>query len=156
MNVKEELNKLSNLFNNGYYDEVINKCKNIIKKYPSESFFYNFVGMAYKEKNNIIEAENYFNKAVELDLKNKAAINNLGIIYRDIKKFDKAEEYFLTALKIDPNYVNALSNYGNLKSDQNKIEEAIELFNKAISLDSKNLIIKYNLSLAYQNMGNFE
>ena len=156
MNVKEELNKLSNLFNNGYYDEVINKCKNIIKKYPSESFFYNFVGMAYKEKNNIIEAENYFNKAVELNLKNKAAINNLGIIYRDRKKFDKAEEYFLTALKIDPNYVNALSNYGNLKSDQNKIEEAIELFNKAISLDSKNLIIKYNLSLAYQNMGNFE
>ena len=47
MNVKEELNKLSNLFNNGYYDEVINKCKNIIIKYPSESFFYNFVGIGF-------------------------------------------------------------------------------------------------------------
>ena len=50
MKVKEELNKLSNLFNNGYYDEVINKCQNIIKKYPSESFFYNMTGLAYKEK----------------------------------------------------------------------------------------------------------
>ena len=156
MKVKEELNKLSNLFNNGYYDEVINRCQNIIKKYPSESFFYNMVGLAYNEKKNIIEAEHYFNKAIELNPKNKAAINNLGIIYKDTKKFDKAEEYFLAALKLDQNYVSALSNYGNLKSDLNKIEEAIELFNKALNFDSNNLIIKYNLSIAYQNIGNFK
>ena len=49
MNVKEELNKLSNLFNNGYYDDVINRCQNIIRKYPSESFCYNMVGLADKE-----------------------------------------------------------------------------------------------------------
>ncbi len=50
MKVKEELNKLSNLFNNGYYDDVINRCQNIIRNYPSESFFYNMAGLAYKEK----------------------------------------------------------------------------------------------------------
>ena len=76
MNVKKELDRLSNLFNNGYYDEVINKCKNIIKKFPSEPFFYNLTGLAYKEKNNIIEAESYFQKSIELNPKNEFAYNN--------------------------------------------------------------------------------
>ena len=88
MKVKEELNKLSNLFNNGYYDDVINKCKNIIRKNPSESFFYNFVGLAYKEKNNIIEVTVDFVSEIISCVRNK----NKEIISGDPNKIKKVHD----------------------------------------------------------------
>ncbi len=154
--LKSEYKKINNLFLNGKFDSVIEKSKKIIKKNPKQIPFYNLLALSYREKNNVLLAEQILLKAHKINPDDQSVIVNLGATCRVLFEFEKSEKYLKKALSINPNNINALVNYANLKRDTNNYNESIKLYEEAYKLDNKNSIILINLAGIHQIVGNFE
>jgi len=105
---------------------------------------------------NTLASINFFNKAIEVEPNNIAAINNLANSYKALSKFDIAEKLYLKILKINPKYIKALNNYGNLKQQIGDFNGCIELYLKALEIKPNQVIILFSLASGYQEIGNFK
>ena len=156
----EKLNKKISIiikyYNIGNFNKVVKECEKVLEKHPNIDFLWNTLGLTYQKLSNHEEAEKKFLRALQINPKNLSATNNLGNNYKYIYNFDKAEQYFQKAIKMKPDYISALVNYGNLKFELNQFKECINFLNKAILIDNKIVLIHFNLSLAYQAIGDFE
>ena len=57
--LKEQLSIIMNLFKVKRFDEVIDKGRVLIKKFPDQAIFYNITSLAYNAINKSIEAKKY-------------------------------------------------------------------------------------------------
>jgi len=76
----------------------------ILKKNPNISYVLNLCGLALQGSGNTLASINYFNKAIEFEPENIAAMNNLANSYKALSKFDIAEKLYLKILKINISY----------------------------------------------------
>ena len=107
------------------------------------------LGVSYLNDNNIEPAFVEFQKALELNPKDKDSLNALGIIYlQKLENYPKAIEYFKAALKIDKSFSEAANNLGNAYAKMGKYNDAIATYKRAI----ENPLYK-NASLALYNLG---
>ncbi len=153
---QEKIKKLFNYFQNGNFEHVIRECRSLLKKFPYSVALHNLLGLSLQQINNCEDAKESYLKALQLDSKNPAVLNNLGSVCRVLEDFENSENYLIRVLKIQPNYINALSNYGNLKRELNDFKGAIELYKKALSIDDKQFLIHHNLAITYQGLGEFD
>ncbi len=143
-----------------YYLETIKLDNNKIDAYVNLS-------QAYRQKNDINEANNIINKAKEIAPNNELVKNQLAAISNDYKastynlasnlfqsgEYDKAiNEY----LKIDPPTVDSLigiaAAYQYLADNNN----AIDYYKKALELDNKNPDIPYYIASLYVNINDID
>lgn len=107
------------------------------------------IGLSYYNENKIQKAYIEFQKALEINPKDKEVINAIGILHLlQFEDFNKAIEYFKKALKVDPNFSEAHNNIGVAYEKTGKTDEAIESYKKAIS----NPMYK-NPEKAFNNLG---
>ena len=151
-----EIKKIENHFIGKDFDEVINRSIKLLKKHPGIVLAYNFLGSAYRQKNNGILAEKAFREALSFDPKNVKILSSLAALYRLAENYKLSEEFFQKALKINPNNPTTLCNFGNLLRDINKFDEAINLYLKALTFNRRLPIVLLNLSATYQVIGKFE
>ena len=154
--VISEVKKIENHFLAKNYDEVIQRCIKILKKYPKITLLYNFLGAAYRQNNNGILAEKAFRQGLDVDPKNVRILSNLAALYRLSENYDLSEEFFKKAIQNGPNDTTVLCNYGNLMRDINKFDEAISLYLAALDINERLPIVLLNLSGIYQNVGKFD
>ena len=64
------------------------------------------------KNNNLQDAQNYYQKVLEIDPNHFASHNNLGVIYKNLQDYQKAKDCYEKAIEIDPNHVNAFYNLG--------------------------------------------
>ncbi len=155
MELLQKLEALNNHLVAKNYKKVIDGCNKILKKNPNIPYVLNLCGLAFQGTNNTLASINYFNKAIEIEPDNIAAINNLANSYKALSKFDIAEKLYLKILKINPKYIKALNNYGNLKQQIGDFNGCIELYLKALEIKA-NVNILLSLASAYQEIGNFK
>jgi len=72
----------------------------------------------------IEQAEELFERVLELDPNVKEAYNNLGTIYARREEHERAKEMFKQAVEIDPLYVYPLCNLVNYMLDEERVEDA--------------------------------
>ncbi len=156
MELLERLKILNNHLQGRNYNKVIEGCNKILKVNPNIPYALNLCGLALQGKNNFLLSTNFFIRAINLEPKNIAAINNLANSYKYITKIDLAEKLYLKALSLNPNYTRALNNYGNLKQQIGDFNSSIELYLKALNINPKQTGIMFSLASAYQQLGNFE
>ena len=154
--IKSELKKIQNLFAAGNFEKVIEKTQILLKKDPTQTPFYNFIGLAYKQLNNLEMAKSVFISGLKIRNDSPSILCNLGTVYRATEEFDKAEEVFSRALKLHPKNLSVLVNYANLKSDLNKIDEAIDLYNAGFRVNNNHETLLINYAGAFQIKGDFE
>jgi len=154
--LKSEYNKINSLFLSGKFEIVIEKSKKLIKKNPTQIAFYNFLALSYREKGEILLAEEILLNALKISPNNQNVLVNLGSTYRVLIEYDKSEKFLKKALSINPNNINAIVNYANLKRDTNNYDESIQLYEKAYKINNKISAIIINLAGAYQIVGKFE
>jgi len=154
--LKSQTEKINKLFLSGKFDLVIEKSKKIIEKNPNQVPFYNFLGLAHREKGNFLLAEEIFVNAIKLFPKEQSLLINLGSTYRVLMEFEKSEKYLKQALEINSNNIHAIVNYANLKRDINDYENSIILYEKAYKMNNKIPTVVINLAAAYQIVGKFE
>lgn len=154
--IKSELKKINNLFLAGSYEKVIEKTSVLLKKDPTQTPFYNFIGLAHKQLNNFDKAETIFKSGINIRPDAPSLLCNLGALYRVTDKFEKAEELFIKALKLHPKNLSVLVNYANLKSDLNQMDQAIDLYKAGFEINDNHETLLINYAGAYQIKGEFE
>ena len=155
MELLEKIQALNNHLIAKNYKKVIDGCNKILKKNPNIPYVLNLCGLALQGSKNTLASINFFNKAIELEPENIAAMNNLANSYKALSKFDIAEKLYLKVLKINPKYIKAFNNYGNLKQQIGDFNGCIELYLKALEI-KPNVNILLSLASAYQEIGNFK
>ena len=88
--LQKKYEELKKKYFNNENDEVIEECKNILKKNKID-VFYNLLCLAYNNKGNFLKAINIMNDALNQNPNNVDFLNNLGMSYANIYKYKKAE-----------------------------------------------------------------
>jgi type IV pilus assembly protein PilF len=99
-----------------------------------------------------------FQKAVQLDPKNKEARYGLGHILVYQGKLSQAEREFREAIKIDENYSEAHTYLGQVLASQDRWQEGIAEFRRALSnpLYSTPDLARYQLGKALAHEGDYQ
>ncbi len=120
----------------GDSDKAMEAYKFIVFKDKNNKFAYGRMGIIYKNKGNLIEAMDMFDKQIDLEPSAFYYINR-GIINRYLSKHKSALEDFKNALIYDPNNVYSLSRIGLIYETHREFEEALENYTKALEYASK-------------------
>ena len=126
-------------------DDKIAIYKKAAEIYPNDYRAYNNVGMAYYQKQNVAEAENWFKKAAKIDPKAPEVQMNLGLISLAKNDYNKAAQEFGNAAGIDElkeatgvlylkkgEYQKAVKAFGDTKSNNAAIAQILTKdYNKA-------------------------
>ena len=148
-----------NLYNSKNYEEVIIKCKLLLKKFPEQVMFYNAAALSCASLKKNLDGINILNQALRLHKNNILILNNLGLLNVNLNNNKIARQYFDKALSINENFIDALVNKAHLELKENKTAETERLFLKAHSLSKttqQKEVISTGLAQLYQQIGEFK
>ena len=154
--LKKQLSIMINLFESKRFNELIDKGRVLIKKFPDQAILYNLTSLAYGATGKSIESRELLLKILKKQPKNFFVLNNLGLACAELNDYKLAEEFYNRAIILNSTFPDALVNLGNLKTRQNKNDEAKDLFVKALKIDNKILPAKISLAGYYEQSGNFK
>ena len=154
--LKKNLSVMINLFHAKKFEELISKGIILIKKYPSQTIFYNITSLAYDAIGKGSVAKELLLKALKIEPKNFNILNNLGLVSANSGEGHIASGYYEKALSLKPDFLDALINFGNLKISQNQNEEAKKLFILALEINKNLIPAKISLAGYYEQSGHFE
>jgi protein O-GlcNAc transferase len=93
--------------------------------------FYQLGLKAFNSK-NFKHAENYFNKAIQVDSKQPHYWLALGLVSQAQGKFDEAIGYLCKVLELNPNFASAYNQLGTLYQIKGSLDEAAANFRLAL------------------------
>ena len=108
------------------------------------------------QNNNLQDAQNYYQKVLEIDPNHSQTLNNLGVIFLGLGENQKAKECFEKAIKNNPNDVSAHNNLGNIFKGLRENQKAKECYEKAIEINPNFADAYINLSNALNKLERFE
>ena len=149
--LRKQTSILINLYNSKRFEDVIQKGKILLKKYPDQIILYNAISLSLSSINKNDEALNILKQALTLQPNNIFVLNNLGLINGKLDKDDLSRKYYEKALSINNNFIDALVNLGNLELRENKPEKAEQYLKKALGLSKA----KETDELIYMALGNY-
>jgi type IV pilus assembly protein PilF len=91
------------------------------------------LGVSYISKGELTEASIEFQKALNLNPRQKESLDALGFINTRFGKYDEAISYYKQAISIDPNYSEAMNSLGVVYMETEKPDEAVKYFNMALN-----------------------
>jgi tetratricopeptide (TPR) repeat protein len=83
--------------------------------------------MVFQQRGDTEQAEELFERVLELNPNAKEAYNNLGAIYAQREEHERAQEMFRKAAEIDPLYIYPCCNLINYLLGEERLEEAEDL-----------------------------
>ena len=99
------------------------------------------------------EAQEAYERVVELDPGHADAHVNLGRILHEQKAPAAAEKHYRAALEADPEHETAAFNLGVALEDLGRLREAVDAYEIAIALDPANADAHYNIAGIYERRG---
>jgi tetratricopeptide (TPR) repeat protein len=103
--------------------------------------------------NNLVDAMNYFDKALEINPQNDCAWGDKGLILTKQGKPEEALKSFSNAIAINPNSEITWHNQGLTQMKSKRFEEAIESFDNAIKIKDRYAKAWYNKGRALAIIG---
>ena len=97
---------------NNLHAEAIREFRNIISRFPTDSWAYDNLGKAFLSLKKHDAALKAFHRAVELNPHYADLYNNCGIAYFETGKCKLAVEHFDKAIELNPYYAEAYFNRG--------------------------------------------
>jgi type IV pilus assembly protein PilF len=121
----------------GDYTSALRQLLEAEKMNPEDAFTQNDLGLCYREKKLMADAEAHLKKAVQLKPSYTPARNNLGRVYLEIGQVDKAiaifKEISKDALYATPHY--PLANLGLAYYKKGEYPTALQYYHKALKLE---------------------
>ena len=128
---------------------LLGACATVSEEDNKNANYHYQLGVSYLNDNNIQPAFVEFQKALELNHKDKDIHHALGVIYlTKLEDYPKAIKHFEEALGLDENFSEASNNLGNAYAKMGKYPEAIKAYQKALSNPQYQ-----NASMALNNLG---
>ncbi len=119
---------------------------------PDDPKTHYHMAMCYEGLNELQQALDEYQKALELNPKYINALNNSGLVFCQLEKYEQAEMCHKLVLKISPDDENSLINLGNLKVKTKCYEEAVRYYKKALKTFKKTDLVYFNLGNCYVEM----
>lgn len=117
--------------------------------------FYNEKGLILEELGRIDEAQEAYQKAIDLDSYFPDSFTNLANIYQSKKMFTQAEDNYKRALSLDNNFLNAHHNLASLLYKQDRKTESLEHYRSALLINPQHISTLYNLAVILEEMGEY-
>jgi len=108
------------------------------------------------QNNNLQDAQNYYQKVLELDPNYVHAHNNIGLIFKELGENQKAKDCFEKTIEIDPSYANAHNNIGLIFIELGENQKAKNCFEKAIEINPDYTDALNNLGALLQELRKYE
>ena len=105
------------------------------------------------QKNNLQDAQNYYQKVLEIDPNHADTHNNLGIIFQKLGEAQKAKSYFENAIEFNPDYTDAHFNLGNLFKELGEHQKAKDCYEQVIKIDPNYANAHNNLGAIFKELG---
>ncbi len=158
------LEKTNQLFTEKKYDEAIALLKQFLEINPNVYQAFISIGDCYREKGELEQALEEYNKALEQAKKDESmgkemtakALARIGECYMRKEDFETAQNYFKLSIESYPENEILAYNVGEIYFSNQKIDEAIHYFELStqIKFDWGPPYLK--LGYAYLNKGDYE
>ena len=142
----------------GLHATTVKLVQGFLADNPSSQRAWLDLGHALGNLARYSEAENAFNRAIELADGGPvdAIYGEIGHLYRAQGKFEEAVEWYQKQIDADPTDASGYVFLGNVQRVQGKSTEAIETFKLALNCELGCLEeAHYSLGLAYRNHGQY-
>jgi len=113
-------------------------------------------GKLYARRGQFRQAEQAFERALELDHTNPSVWAELGTMHLFAKQLERAREAFQKALTQNDREAEAWNGLGVVHIQSNQPKDAIAAWEKAVSFNPKLAFAHRNLALAYERIGNLD
>ena len=117
------------------------------KLQPKNPHTLRLFGVLFAQRENYLEAKDYFILSIKELPKNGVTHSNLGNVLQKLDQYEEAIKSYDLAIKIIPNDFEVWSNKGNALYELKRYEDAITHHDKSISLNP-------NYAEAWSNKGN--
>ncbi|MBT8379613.1 MAG: tetratricopeptide repeat protein [Ignavibacteria bacterium] len=152
-------NKLSVLRREEFTEEQFKTLSSVLKEYLETLKYsadfpagrYN-LGNFYSSKDDYVNSELNYKKAIEFDSLFYPAKSNLAMLYYNNGKLKEAENLFKDLIENHPEYNEGNYFLGLLYAEQKRFEESAEQLENAAKNTANNIRIYYNLGLIYQQL----
>ena len=146
------------------YDELIALLgSGNLSQMERDPKFFNRLGLAYMNKNDLENGMNAFEMALAIDNEYVDALFNLGSIYltlsmkdNDKKILQKSMTYLRKVMELDSNNWKALNSLGTVYLQTGETKKAIDSWEKTLELNPKAGRTNYYLGLVYFSEGNLK
>jgi tetratricopeptide (TPR) repeat protein len=126
--IEEQLTEL------GASQELIEAIRKESAKAQNSSLFYRERADDLRFKKYYAEAIQNYDKAIELDARDKTAYNNRGLALQTLQRYEEALADFTKVIELDPSNRNAYHNRGLVYYNLGQYERAIADYTKAIEI----------------------
>lgn len=110
----------------------------------------------FLQNNNIVEAKDEIEKALEIKPNDDKALNLLGMVYFKLEEYAKAADIFRQLIKRNSNVTTLYTNLGLAYIKMEQYENAITELKKALELEADHVNTHNYLGLAYYKLGDYE
>ncbi len=138
----------------GYPQEALEAIQKAIHLQPLASF-YNEQGLIFEAMDNLDDALDSYNQAIELDSYAPDAYANQGNIYQKKGLPIQAEDSYKRALALDNRFLEAHHNLASVLYKAGRKSEALEHYREVLILDRYHVSSLYNLALILEENGDW-
>jgi tetratricopeptide (TPR) repeat protein len=152
--LKAELKKGNDLFDQGNYEEAIQSYQTIIEKTPETYILYRNIGNCYFQMENYDKAEEFYLKVLENEPDDTQSILGVGNAYANRGQDEKALEWYNKISFENISDPMVLYNIGSNFFSQGQHQEALRYYRKAAELREDFQDALYQLGLVNLTLGN--
>ncbi|HEU4621543.1 MAG TPA: type IV pilus biogenesis/stability protein PilW [Burkholderiaceae bacterium] len=145
-------------FSRGKLDVALEETRNALRADPNFAPAYNLLGLVYMNLNERTQAEEAFQRALQLAPNDSESHNNYGWFLCQTGRVSESFAQFNAALR-NPLYETpavAQRNAGICALRANDTAAAVEYLQKAFQSEPSNAATQYNLALALYQRGEFD
>lgn len=138
------------------YEPAAVSFLNAITHSPREMRWPYYLGQRYIMTKELAEAEEWFERVLQLAPSDEATLVWLGRVYLDQSRFDEAERLFVHAELVAPQSAAAWAGSGHVALARQHYARAVESLERALALDPGGSQAHYPLAMAYRALGDFD
>jgi tetratricopeptide (TPR) repeat protein len=114
------------------------------------------LGLRHHTAGRLPEAEGMYQRILQSDPNQPAALHLLGVIAHQVGKNDVAVDLITKAVSVKPDYAEAHNNLGNVLNKLQRPEEAVASYHRAIAINPDYAEAHNNLGNALKEQGRLE
>jgi tetratricopeptide (TPR) repeat protein len=156
LSLRQEAGLLSDLFNQGRFEEAEENARRLLKEYPEWVYGWNLLGACCGQLEKYNEALGAFQKVLSFLPNDPHVYNNIGPVFQELGRLREAVESLRKAVALSPDSAMAHLNLGIALRKQGKSKEAEGSLRKALALKPDYPEAYSNIALIYEDLGKME
>lgn len=137
-------------------EEEMELTQKVLKDFPNDDDMYMLIGDLYSRHGNSIEANNFWEKSLEINPKRFDAYRNMARIAMETEQNDRAVELFRKALEIRPRIPGIRSDIARVLMDSGKYAEAINVIEEEIKYYPSSFTAHFQAAEAYRQQEQYD